>query len=621
VTIKDNNDGTYSATYTPKTAGNSRLDVTVATQFNGTGPIKNSPFTVAIAPGKADPNNFDWEGLELDADGRRIVVAGTTDSFKVIAKDGHGNRIHSGGLHVNGKISNGPAAVDVKVNDGNDGSYGLSYSPIKAGDYQFLVSLDNTPLGGHKNPFTVRCIPADPSGPHSPASGSGLKSAVAGHENPYDIQAKDRFENNQVKGGASVKATLVHESGLSVEGEIRDNGDGTYHGGYTKATKAGTWKLTPTINGQAIKDAPFSVHVHPADVDPSKFEWAGLQLDSQGRRVVVAGTTDNFSVIAKDTYGNRQEKGGLNVGGVLSGPSDVSVATKDNGDGSYGLSYTPHKTGEYSCQVNLDNKAIGGHKNPFPVLVVPAKAGARSVASGPGIKAAVVGAENPFSIQARDDFDNNVTEGGADVKGVLVNDATGEKVPVVVKDNGNGTYSCSYPAVNKAGNYTLTPTVNGHPVVDAPFKVVVSPGGFDPSKTEVEIPKPGYAGRRGPKVAVKDNQGNLRAGCDDHVEADLTPKLKISKIKARSNGDGTYEVDYPPNLLPGDYEIDIRVNGQNAPKAPFTGAVQHNAVKPEHAAQLQSVVGADAPLFERLLLSATDAERETIVKALSNLKH
>jgi len=152
-------------------------------------------------------------------------------------------------------------------------------------------------------------------------------------------------------------------------------------------------------------------------------------------------------------------------------------------------------------------------------------------------------------------------------------------------------------------------------VKDAPFHVKVAAGGFDPNNTDVQIPKPGFAGRKGPKVTVKDKQGNPRAGFDDSVEADLTPKLKIAGIKAHSNGDGTYDVEYPPNLLPGDYEIDIRVNGQKAPKAPFTGAVQKADLSPEHK-QACAVAGDAAGLLGRALLELSDAEREKLLAAL-----
>ena len=49
-----------------------------------------------------DPLNFLWEGLELDSEGRRIVVAGNTDSFKVGARDAFGNALAEGGLAVAG---------------------------------------------------------------------------------------------------------------------------------------------------------------------------------------------------------------------------------------------------------------------------------------------------------------------------------------------------------------------------------------------------------------------------------------------------------------------------------------------------------------------------------------
>ena len=52
---------------------------------------------------------------------------------------------------------------------------------------------------------------------------------------------------------------------------------------------------------------------------------------------------------------------------------------------------------------------------------------------------ASVGADNPFTIQARDAFDNDITMGGAEVNGSLTM-ADGTEVPLTVVDNGDGTY-------------------------------------------------------------------------------------------------------------------------------------------------------------------------------------
>lgn len=90
-------------------------------------------------------------------------------------------------------------------------------------------------------------------------------------------------------------------------------------------------------------------------------------------------------------------------------------------------------------------------------------------------------------MQARDAFDNDITMGGAVVEGSLVA-ADGTEVPLAVVDNGDGTYSCSYPSVKKAGTYQITPKLNGTPISGAPFSVVVKPGAFSLENTEVEFP-------------------------------------------------------------------------------------------------------------------------------------
>lgn len=94
----------------------------------------------------------------------------------------------------------------------------------------------------------------------------------------------------------------------------------------------------------------------------------------------------------------------------------------------------------------------------------------------------------------------------------------------------DGNYKFSYPTVSKTGKYTLTPTVAGEGCKESPFELFVSPGGFDPNNTGVEFPDPNQIGRRGPRVSVKDTNGNLRAGEDDKVVADMIPLSKIPDV-------------------------------------------------------------------------------------------
>jgi len=53
-----------------------------------------------------------------------------------------------------------------------------------------------------------------------------------------------------------------------------------------------------------------------------------------------------------------------------------------------------------------------------------------------------------------------------------------------------------------------------------------------------------------------------------------------------------------------------------APGAPFNANVQLKELTPEQSSALKETVPDAADVFNRLLLNATDAEREAVIKAL-----
>lgn len=202
--------------------------------------------------------------------------------------------------------------------------------------------------------------------------------------------------------------------------------------------KVGTYELTVKINDTPIKDMPVSITVLPGRFNPLECSMEGLDLDSEGRRIVTAGVTDRFKVTAKDAFGNQIQEGGLNVEGVLGGTAEVPVMSVDNGDGTYEITYTPTKAGPYQLEMKIEGQPMGG-KNPFPLLVIPAApCAANSVASGDGVSQAKVGENNQFVVQTRDAFDNDVTMGGADVGGTL----TTEGAEPVTVEAGMSTKLC-----------------------------------------------------------------------------------------------------------------------------------------------------------------------------------
>jgi len=242
------------------------------------------------------------------------------------------------------------------------------------------------------------------------------------------------------------------------------------------------------------------------------------------------------------------------------------------------------------------------------------------VAYGRGAETAVVGDDNNFAIETRDAFNNKLAMGGADVGGNLTHLESGDVVPLVITDNGDGTYQASYPDLSKAGDYELTPTVSNVPIKNAPMKLQVKPGGTNLDNTTVDFPDLNVSGQLGPTVSLRDDNHNLRFGGEDNVVAELLPKSKLPPVKAKSKGDGTFEVFYPPNAR-GLYDVTVKVNGRDAPGGPFEVDVQDNPLSPEQAQAVDRILPKNvAGTFKRLLADADSDERAQLLAALSALK-
>jgi hypothetical protein len=335
-------------------------------------------------------------------------------------------------------------------------------------------------------------------------------------------------------------------------------------------------------------------------------------------KVLVAGVQDEFTITAKDVFGNPLTTGGLDVKGTLKGRTNVPVMAVDNGDGTYSVSYRPTVVGDYELSVKVGGQPVGGvKKHPIPLLVIPGDVnGANSIADGDGLDEARIGKHNHFTVQTRDDFDNNITTGGAKVGGQLVHES-GDVVPLVVEDNDDGTYTCTYPDIQKAGEYKLTPIVEGQPILDAPFSLMVTAGETNTDNTTLTFPEQNVAGLPGIQISLFDDFGNLQKRRKDKVKAHLLP-LTVLEVKARDNGDGTYVVDYPADVR-GDVDVKIKVNGKYVPRGEFTAEVEDNPVPEETKQAVAELLPSTGSLFNMLLRDVTPEDREAILAELNRI--
>jgi hypothetical protein len=133
--VTDLGDGSYSASYTPVTAGTDQISVEV----NGTA-LDESPLSSDVAPGPASS-------------------ATTTASFtrqaifflviQVVVRDDQGNLVHRGGDNVQAQLNGGAL---IPLTDNGDGTYQESFG-AGLGPVEAVILLNGVPIAG--SPFGI----------------------------------------------------------------------------------------------------------------------------------------------------------------------------------------------------------------------------------------------------------------------------------------------------------------------------------------------------------------------------------------------------------------------------------------------------------------------------------
>ena len=152
--LKPNDDGTYSAVYTPTTPGAENIDV----RFGGV-PIPGSPFPVSILKKETEPEPPAGASGEekkrkkstisgFDIENERFLV-GSTQKFKL-----HCEELGEGNLDVTCKPHNA-AEIDVTTTTGEK-SYWVEITPKKAGKHDIIVRFGGKHIIG--SPFRVQFL-------------------------------------------------------------------------------------------------------------------------------------------------------------------------------------------------------------------------------------------------------------------------------------------------------------------------------------------------------------------------------------------------------------------------------------------------------------------------------
>jgi len=599
--VRDNQDGTFFAKYTPDVAGDYKVSIQVVPEPMDDAPkahIKGSVYALKVKE-PSDPSKSWAEGPGLVR-----VYDDKPGLFTVHCRDKDDQPVAGDNVAVQvSQIEVAPEAgrpgmgekVPVEVKDNGDGTYAVKYDAIVPGKYRVLATVNGEPI--RDMPVDVGCFRAcDPK--QCVARGPGVTPGVprVGIDAPFAVTVKDRNGNPVPCGGHDLKVTVTGPDG-PVEAKVEDDNSGVYQVVY-KPLAAGDHVVDVKINGQDIKDNPFRLNIKkPADPSKSYAEGPGLvqawdnkpnkfkvhALDEDGKPV--SGEPVVVTVTPKDGKAEPQ-----------------AVEVKDNGDGTYDVAYNCDKPGDYIIDTKIRDEPI--KDMPKEVTCHKGVDASKTIVEGPGVEKGFAGRPLPFTVRSMDKDGQPVTVGGAD----LVAKVLGPKgaVPCDLKDNGDGTYSGVYkPEV--PGDYKVTVILDKEKAVGkSPYICKVKPGAAPQksfavgrgwkeaydclptlftiyAKDENGEPVPGEKVRVVMRnVTTPDEQKKLDeevAAMDEYLrnkKADKVKKLEAERKAKQEEAAAKEEAEGKKQVIwtdpEGDVAVEVRDNGDGSYLAQYTAA-------------------------------------------------
>eukprot|EP01120_Amphizonella_sp_Union-15-10_P008474 TRINITY_DN3052_c0_g3_i3.p1 TRINITY_DN3052_c0_g3~~TRINITY_DN3052_c0_g3_i3.p1 ORF type:complete len:1266 (+),score=382.28 TRINITY_DN3052_c0_g3_i3:257-3799(+) len=547
--VSEKEPGNYHIEYVPKAEGSYKLDLLLGGQS-----VFGGPRDISIKPGgSASFCEFQNVGLP---------VLGKQSGFKIIAKGPNGQKSTTGGeaFEVTVKGSSG-TSIPVKIHDNMNGEYIVEYTPTKLEK----LSIDATLHGEHikDSPLTSYVIPS--ASLKCGLSGNGLNAPVPGQEAVFSIDVSDQatnkpaeiypeafvFKINGPKGPIPVKITPKNpHDGHAHQFDVSYN-----------PKDAGAYTIDILLFGRSIVGNPISANaVSAAAASPEK-----THVDFSALKNAKADSPVSFTIHASDEHGKKKTTGGDAFSAIVNGPDgeNVDVQVKDNGNGTYTISFHPKKPGKYTIQILLAGK-------PFLQQVVslaPAKAlkANLSITAPPSVNT-----QSSVKFDVTDDSNHpyDILEGDIDVK------ITGAGDPAThLEKHGVGSYSIRFTPT-KPGDILLTASLFGAPISSGPIKIGTVASAADPAHTTIENFKT-EASNGHPfifSIQGKRSDGSKSVEGGAHfqvsIKDDHGASVDSSDIHVKDNGDGTYSVSWDAKK-PGHYNIDISIDGVLLKGCPF----------------------------------------------------
>ncbi|XP_067915420.1 filamin-C isoform X2 [Heterodontus francisci] len=514
--IKDNGDGTYRVEYTAYEDGVHMIEV-----LYDDVPLPKSPFRVGVTEG-CDPTRVRAYGPGLEGG-----LVNKPNRFTVETR-GAG----TGGL---GLAIEGPSEAKMSCKDNKDGSCSVEYIPFTPGDYDVNITFGGHPIPGSAFRVPVKDL-VDPS--KVKCTGPGLGTGVRAH-------VPQTFTVDCSKAGlAPLKVLILGPTGVSEPAKVIDNGDGKHTVHYTPATD-GPFTVSVKYADQEVPRSPFKIKVLPTH-DASKVRASGPGLNASG---VPASLPVEFTIDARDAG-----EGLLTVQIIDPEGKPKKANIRDNGDGTYTVSYVPDMTGHYTITIKYGGDEIP--YSPYRIHAIPTGDASKCLVTvsigghglGTGLGPTIqIGQETVITVDAKAAGKGKVT--------CKVSTPDGAELDVDVVENQDGTFDIYYTAP-EPGKYVITIRFGGELIPNSPFHVVATEESIVPVDVldhglrpfNLVIP---FTVQKG------EITGEVRM-----------PSGKTGRPNITDNKDGTITVKYAP-IEKGLHEMDIKYDGNHIPGSPL----------------------------------------------------
>ncbi|CAH8555281.1 unnamed protein product [Heterobilharzia americana] len=546
--VRDNGDGTYTCSYTPKVPKKH----TVLVSYGGVN-IPRSPFRVEVA----EPSNPGK--VRVFGPGVESVTRSQPTYFTVDCKQaGHGNV----GISVTDEAGR-DVAMDTQ--DMRDGTFKVAYTANTPGPYYTVqVFFNNQEVP--RSPFKV---PVKPNIDMSKIHVENLEPNITvGVPTEFDVITAGAGPPNNSKPKPTI--TVKSPNGMRVPCTIADSVDG-YTPSFTP-TVVGPHTVVVEVGGVPVKGSPFRTNAVPPPslhepiyaTDVARQQASSVPISGPDAATLVraygdglyratAGKPAKFTIDSQDA-----PPAPLSV--TIEGPAEAKINYNDNGDGTCGVDYLPTEPGPYVVNVLYKDTHIKG--SPFPVRVAPPGREhidiSRVHAYGPGLQPTGVLKESfaKFTVDAK-----AVDPQGRGVVKAIVVSPSKQRTACLIQNNGDGTYKCSYSPIDD-GLHHVEVTYDGAPVPGSPFPVNVAPG-CDPTRVRAYGPglEGGFTHEMQRFTVDLDGAGQGALGLALEGPAD-------AQIQCQDNKDGTCTVDYLPTRA-GTYDVFVKFNDMNIPGSPF----------------------------------------------------